>query len=282
MSGGGYLSKFLFLRYINEMSYADVKNSGKPIPKGLQECMPDYRDVHDVPVPNYSDEEHGTWALLIENQKKVLPGRACNEFLQGLDGIRFPEDRIPKLADISDAIEPHTGWRLMRVDGLVPDKEFFHLLAEKIFPSTDFIRGREELGYTPSPDMFHDLLGHVPLLINPRFTAFFEKFGHAGVKAFQLNHPGTKMLPRIYWYTVEFGMIQNPEGLRIYGAGIVSSPNEVLYSLSDQPKKLPFDIDMIAAKPYDIWHMQEELFVIESFDQLEMEFDRWAKNQGLL
>lgn len=264
------------------MSYEDIKNSGRPIPKGLQECIPDYRDIHEVEVPNYTPEEHGTWGLLIENQSNVLPNRACNEFLDGLSEIPFPRHHIPKLADVSDVIQKHTGWILTRVDGLVPDKEFFHLLAEKIFPSTDFIRERNELGYTPAPDMFHDLLGHVPLLVNPRFTAFFEKFGHAGVKAFETNHPGMKMLPRIYWYTVEFGLIQNPEGLRIYGAGIVSSPNEVLYSLSSSPKKYPFDIDAIAAKPYDIWHMQDELFVIESFDQLESEFDRWAKKQGLL
>jgi phenylalanine-4-hydroxylase len=264
------------------MSYADIKSSGKPIPKGLLECIPDYRDVHEVEVPNYTKEQHGTWALLMENQKKVLPERACNEFMDGLSKITFPRDHIPKLADISDVIEKFTGWTLMRVDGLVPDKEFFHLLAEKIFPSTDFIRNRDELGYTPSPDMFHDLLGHVPLLVNPRFTAFFEKFGKAGVRAFELGHEGTKMLPRIYWYTVEFGMIQNPEGLRIYGSGIVSSPNEVLYSLSNKPKKIPFRIEEVAQKPYDIWHMQEELFVIDSFDQLEQEFDRWAKAQGLV
>lgn len=270
------------MRYSFGMSYADIKNSGRPIPKGLRECMPDYRDIHDVPVPQYTDEEHGTWALLVENQSRVLPNRACNEFLDGLRHIPFPKERIPSLVSISDVIEKFTGWKLMRVDGLVPDKEFFHLLAEKIFPSTDFIRDRSELGYTPSPDMFHDLLGHVPLLVNPRFTAFFEKFGKAGVRAFELGHPGTKMLPRIYWYTVEFGLIRNPEGLRIYGSGIVSSPNEVMYSLSDQPKKIPFDIDAVAAKPYDIWHMQEELFVIDSFDQLEAEFDRWAKKQGLV
>lgn len=264
------------------MSYESVKTSGKPIPKGLQECIPDYRDIHDVEVPPYTEEEHGTWELLIANQEKVLPNRACAEFMEGLKEIRFPKNRIPKLADISDTIEKYTGWTLMRVDGLVPDKEFFTLLSERIFPSTDFIRERKELGYTPSPDMFHDLLGHVPLLVNPRFTAFFEKFGHAGVKAFKLGHPGTKMLPRIYWYTVEFGLIQNPEGLRIYGSGIVSSPNEVLFSLSEKTKKIPFDLDVISAKPYDIWRMQEELFVIQSFDQLESEFDRWAKAQGLL
>lgn len=264
------------------MSYSDIKNSGKPIPRGLQECMPDFRDIHEVDVPAYTEVEHGTWGLLIDNQKKVLPNRACREFMEGLDKIHFPHDHIPALAEISDVIEKHSGWTLTRVDGLVPDKEFFHLLAERIFPSTDFIRERSELGYTPAPDMFHDLLGHVPLLVDTRFTAFFEKFGRAGVKAFASGHPATKMLPRIYWYTAEFGLIQNPEGLRIYGSGIVSSPKEVLYSLSDVPVKHKFDIDAIAAKPYDIWHMQEELFVIDSFDQLESEFDRWGKEQGLL
>lgn len=264
------------------MSYDEVKKSGKPIPKGLQECIPDFRDIHDVEVPNYTEEQHGTWKLLIENQEKVLPNRACREFMEGLERIRFPHDRIPKLADISDTIEKYTGWTLMRVDGLVPDKEFFHLLSEKIFPSTDFIREREELGYTPAPDMFHDLLGHVPLLTNPRFTAFFEKFGKAGVRAFQLNHPGTKMLPRIYWYTVEFGLVRNPEGVRIYGSGILSSPDEVLFSLSEKANKHKFDIEAVAQRPYDIWHMQGDIFLIESFDQLESELDRWAKGQGLL
>ncbi|MCO5141806.1 MAG: phenylalanine 4-monooxygenase [Oligoflexia bacterium] len=264
------------------MSYDDVKTSGKPIPKGLQECIPDYRDIHEVDVPNYTDEQHGTWALLMENQSKVLPNRACSEFLEGLNAIEFPRDRIPKLRDISDSIEKHTGWTLMRVDGLVPDKEFFTLLAEKIFPSTDFIRERSEIGYTPSPDMFHDLLGHVPLLINPRFTAFFEKFGKAGVEAFRRGHPGIKMLPRLYWYTVEFGLIKNPEGLRIYGSGIVSSPNEVLYSLSDEPKKIPFTVEEIIQKPYDIWKMQTELFVIDSFEQLEGDFEAWCVKEKLL
>lgn len=263
------------------MSYDDVKTSGRVIPKGLQECIPDYRDVHDVPVPEYSAEEHGTWALLLANQAKILPKRACREFMEGLSKINFPEKAIPSLASISDQIEPYTGWKLMRVDGLVPDKEFFHLLAEKIFPSTDFIRTRDELAYTPAPDMFHDLLGHVPLLIDPRFASFFEKFGKAGVRAFKTGHPGMKMLPRIYWYTVEFGLIENPEGLRIYGSGIVSSPKEALYSLSNEPKKHAFDIDAIAARPYDIWHMQTDLFVIQSFDQLESEFDRWTVAQGL-
>jgi phenylalanine-4-hydroxylase len=243
--------------------------------------LPAELDIHLARVPSYSKEEHHTWSVLLANQEKVLPGRACSEFLAGLERIGFPEDHIPHLADISDCIERYTGWRLTRVDGIVPDKEFFELLAQRIFPSTDFIRKPEEIGYTPAPDMFHDLLGHVPMLTDPRFTVFFERFGKAGVRAFELEHPATVWLPRIYWYTVEFGLINNPEGLRIYGSGILSSPNEVLYSLSGKTEKRRFDIDEVAATDYDIWHMQDTLFVIDSFDALEDSFARWTERQGL-
>lgn len=234
------------------------------------------QDIHDVPVPTYSPIEHQTWATLLGNQQRVLPGRACREFLNGLEVIDFPRDHIPRLADISDRVEACTGWRLVRVDGIVPDAEFFALLASRHFPSTDFIRKPEELGYTPAPDMFHDLMGHVPLLTDRRFCAFFERFGQVGVKAFELDHPAREWLPRIYWYTVEFGLIREGNEHHIYGSGILSSPDEVLFSLSDQTHKCPFDIEVMSAEPYDIWHMQQKLFVIESFDQLEQSFARWA------
>ncbi|AXK39412.1 phenylalanine 4-monooxygenase [Crenobacter cavernae] len=244
-------------------------------------ALPADLDIHNAAVPVYTDAEHHTWSVLYANQEKVLPGRACAEFLEGLRLIDFPHDRIPRLADISDRIEACTGWRLTRVDGIVPDKEFFELLSQRIFPSTDFIRKPEEIGYTPAPDMFHDLLGHVPMLTSPRFTAFFERFGRAGVRAFELGHDATIWLPRIYWYTVEFGLIRGADGLRIYGSGILSSPNEVMYSLSDATDKRAFDIDAVAAMPYDIWHMQDTLFVIDSFDALEADFARWTERQGL-
>jgi phenylalanine-4-hydroxylase len=242
----------------------------------MKMALVDMDDIHRVAVPVYSDVEHRTWATLLANQQRVLPGRACKEFLSGLATIDFPRDHIPRLADVSDRIEAATGWRLVRVDGIVPDDAFFALLAARCFPSTDFIRKPEELGYTPAPDMFHDLLGHVPLLTDVRFCAFFERFGQVGVRAFALDHPAKVWLPRIYWYAVEFGLIREQGEYRIYGSGILSSPDEVLFSLSDQADKQPFDIDTVSAKPYDIWHMQKELFVIDSFDQLEQTFARWA------
>jgi len=238
-------------------------------------------DIHRVAVPDYDAEDHRTWAALLANQRKVLPGRACDEFLAGLDLIAFPEDRIPLLAEISDRLERQSGWRLVRVDGIVPDAEFFSLLAQCRFPSTDFIRRPEELGYTPAPDMFHDLMGHVPLLTDARFCAFFERFGQAGVRAFELNHPAQVLLPRVYWYMVEYGLIRQSGENRIYGAGILSSPNEVLYSLSDQVEKLDFDLSRVSAHPYDIWHMQSQLYVIESFGQLEQVFADWLDALGL-
>jgi phenylalanine-4-hydroxylase len=239
------------------------------------------RDIHQVAVPDYPPAAQQTWATLLARQQRVLPGRACQAFLDGLQLIAFPPESIPRLADISDRIEGVTGWRLVRVDGIVPDHEFFDLLAQRCFPSTDFIRQPEEIGYTPAPDMFHDLLGHAPLLTDARFCAFFERFGRAGVKAFELNHPARIWLPRIYWYTVEFGLIRESGEMRIYGSGILSSPDEVLYSLSDKPRKQPFDIAAICSQTYDIWHMQQQLFVIDSFSLLERQFAQWSAEQGL-
>ena len=238
-------------------------------------------DVHTYPVPQYSTTEHQTWATLIANQKAVLPGRLCQAFLNGIEQVGFPADRIPTLVEISDKVEAVSGWKLTRVAGIVPDDDFFKLLSLRIFPSTDFIRKPEEIGYTPAPDMFHDLMGHVPLLVHPRFANFFEQFGKAGVRAFELDHPAKVWLARLYWYTVEFGLIRENGELRIFGAGIASSPKEVMFSLSDQTRKHAFDIDRVAETAYDIWHMQEDLFVIESFDALEDDFSKWTAKHGL-
>lgn len=236
----------------------------------------DERDIHAVAVPSYSADEHQTWATLLANQQRVLLGRACQAFMDGLAAIDFPVDHIPRLADVSDCIEARTGWRLVRVDGIVPDAPFFQLLATRHFPSTDFIRKPEELGYTPAPDIFHDLLGHAPLLTDARYCAFFERFGQIAVEAFARQHPACAWLPRLYWYTVEYGLILEAGAPRIYGAGILSSPDEVLHSLSAQTQKVPFSIEQVCAEPYDIWHMQQKLFVIDRFDQLEAAFARWA------
>jgi phenylalanine-4-hydroxylase len=249
-------------------------------------CSVFENDIEKVPVPNYTEQEHGTWKLLLARQESLMKNRACDEFIEGLGKINFPKEEIPKLRDISSSIKKHTGWTLIRVDGLVHPKDFFQLLARRVFPSTDFIRKREELDYTPAPDMFHDLFGHTPLLTNPDFTEFFEDFGRIGVTAYKKfpdeNHEIHKMLPRIYWFGVEFGLIDTPKGIRAYGSGSVSSPQELEFCVSDKCKKLPFHIDAVASKDYDIWHLQEEVFVIPSFNDLGQQFRAWAKRNHVL
>jgi len=249
-----------------------------------------YCQVHDVAiesvnVPQYTDEEHGTWKLLLETQNSLIEGRACEEFIEGLRKVSFPSDQIPNLRDVSKRIENCTSWKLLRVDGLVHPRVFFKLLARKIFPSTDFIRKRSELMYTPAPDMFHDLFGHAPLLTNPSFTEFFEDFGKIGIAASlkypDETHPIHEMLPRLYWFTVEFGLISTSQGVRAFGSGSCSSPEELEFCVSPKCKQIPFSVDQVAQKTYDIWHLQEEVFVINSFEQLGKSFREWAARQGL-
>jgi phenylalanine-4-hydroxylase len=230
--------------------------------------------------PKYTDEEHETWSLLYKKQMELLPERACQEFMDGLERLKFTTDRIPALGDVSRSLQKHTNWSLVRVEGLVPEKEFFELLATRRFPSTDFIRKREDLTYTPAPDMFHDLFGHISMITHPDFADFFQAMGKAGAHA---DEEKLKEVQRLYWFTVEFGLIRNSQGRkRVYGSGILSSPGEVVYCLSDKVKVHDFDTAKIIRQEYDIWHMQEELFVIDSFDQLKTEFNAFGYANGLL
>lgn len=249
-------------------------------------CEVDDRPLEAVPTPEYTDEEHGTWALLLERQRKMVPTRACGEYLRGLERMPFGDGtRIPALHDVSASIERHTGWRLHRVDGLVHPKQFFELLADRRFPSTDFIRKREELDYTPSPDMFHDLFGHSPLLTDPEFTEFFYDFGQAGLAAFRKfpeGHPIQEAIARMYWFTVEFGLIDSGNNLRAYGAGSISSPEEISHCLSDNCTRLPFDPSVVAQHDYDIWHLQDVVYVISGFGSLGTLFRDWARDENLL
>ena len=241
--------------------------------------------IESVPVPQYTDEEHGTWGLLLAKQDSLINGRACVEFIEGLNRLAFPKDRIPRLGDVSHTVEKATGWKLIRVEGLVHPKDFFALLSRKLFPSTDFIRKRSELMYTPAPDMFHDLFGHSPLLTNPDFTEFFQTFGRCGVKAYE-TYPATHeihdMLQRIYWFTVEFGLTHTPEGVRAYGSGSTSSPEELEFCVGPKCRQHEFEIDVVSRKTFDIWHLQEEVFVIKSFADLGNEFRKWARSKKIL
>jgi phenylalanine-4-hydroxylase len=210
---------------------------------------------------------------------KLLPGRACNEYLEGTEKLNLAPGKIPYLKELSHVFLNTTGWKVARVPGLIHEQNFFELLRRRVFPSTDYIRGKEELDYTPAPDLFHDIFGHMPLLTNKNFAAFYQKFGEAA-----LNATGEKrtMLETFHWFTVEFGLINNPEGRRIYGAGILSSHQEVQHALSNGVEVIPFDPERIVVQEYDVWHLQPILFAIDSFQQLEEGFKEWTKKLGLI
>ena len=230
--------------------------------------------------PSYSAEEHDVWRTLSAHMAQLLPGRAADEFLTGLAALGLNREKIPSLAAVSRQLSRATGWQIARTPGLLDAHDFFSYLARRIFPCTDYIRGRSELDYTPAPDCFHDIFGHTPMIMHPRFADFYQKIGQA---ALACRDPRLEEgLTRLYWFTVEFGLVQNPGGLRIYGNGIISSSGETLHSLTGQVEKRPFVPEQTARQPYDIWHFQDVLWVVESFDQLEREFVRWAKSHQLL
>ncbi|NNE47274.1 MAG: phenylalanine 4-monooxygenase [Rhodothermales bacterium] len=248
-------------------------------------CVPQHLPPSGVPVgneiryPEYPDLDHETWAILFARQVELLRGRAGDAFMDGIEMLDFQPDRIPYLAELSDRLQKATGWQVARVPGLIHEKDFFHLLSQRVFPSTDYIRGREELDYTPAPDLFHDIFGHMPMLTEPAFADFYHLFGQAALKGQGADRP---RLERLHWFTVEFGLIRQTEGTRVFGAGILSSRNEVLHALSDDVVVHPFDPDRIVEQDYDVWHVQEELFALESFDQLVDGFRSWTNTAGLL
>ena len=216
---------------------------------------------------DYSEDEHAVWRLLFERQQKLLKRRACREYLDGLQTLGVAEHGIPEFARLSDILDRATGWRIVAVPGLVPDDVFFAFLAARRFPSTCFIRRRDQLDYLQEPDVFHDICGHVPMLMNPVFGDYMQAYGEGGLKALRLGHLGH--LARLYWYTVEFGLIATSEGLRIYGSGILSSAGESVYCLEDpRPHRLRFDLRRVMRTEYHIDRYQETYFVIDDFAQL--------------
>ena len=231
----------------------------------MSEARTDYAIKQDWSA--YSEEEHAIWRLLFERQQRLLAGRACREYLDGLEGLGVAAGGIPDFRRLSDILDRATGWRIVAVPGLVPDDVFFAYLAARRFPSTCFIRRRDQLDYLQEPDVFHDIYGHVPMLMNPVFADYMQAYGQGGLKALRLGH--LPRLARLYWYTVEFGLIATQEGLRIYGSGILSSAGESLYCLDDpQPHRLRFDLRRVMRTRYHIDRYQETYFVIDDFGQL--------------
>lgn len=247
--------------------------SAEPVVYGASDRPPrgDYRSARedytcDQDWGCYSDTDHDTWRRLYARQSALLAGLACEAFVAALPALGAT-DRIPRFDEINARLRPATGWQIVGVPGLIPEVPFFTLLAQRRFPVTTWIRRPDEFDYIVEPDVFHDLFGHVPLLFDPVFADYVQRYGEGGLKAHGLG--ACEQLSRLYWYTIEFGLIRQPEGLRAYGAGILSSPGELVHAVrSEQPQRLPLQLERTMRTRYRIDSYQATYFVIDSFQQL--------------
>jgi phenylalanine-4-hydroxylase len=215
----------------------------------------------------YSADDHRVWSTLYKRQSSLLAPRACDAFLKGLGALDLNSGGIPDFEAINPRLESLTGWRVIAVPGLIPDAAFFELLAHRRFPAARFIRDPGVLDYLSEPDIFHDVFGHVPMLSDPVFADYMQAYGEGGLRALGLDH--LHHLARLYWYTVEFGLMQTPAGLRIYGAGIASSAAETVFALEDpSPNRFAFDMLRVMRTRYRIDDFQQSYFVISSLQNL--------------
>ena len=216
---------------------------------------------------NYTPQEHAVWKTLFERQSKLLPGRACDEFVRGMQDLPIGPDQIPNFEQLSETLSQRTGWQIVAVPGLVPDDVFFEHLAHRRFPAGHFIRKPHELDYLEEPDVFHDVFGHVPMLMNPAIADYIQAYGEGGLRAKRLGV--LEKLARVYWYTVEFGLVKQPDGLRVYGAGIASSATETVFSVEDDsPNRVAFDLERVMRTNYRIDDFQETYFVLDNLNDL--------------
>ncbi len=215
----------------------------------------------------YAPDEHRTWVTLYERQAAILTGRACEPFLRGLEVLDLHGQGVPDFERLAEKLRALTGWSVVAVPGLVPDAVFFDHLAHRRFPAGNFIRRPDQLDYLQEPDVFHDVFGHVPMLTDPSFADYMQAYGEGGLRALGLGQ--LKNLARLYWYTVEFGLLRTPAGVRIYGAGIVSSRTESVYALeSPAPRRLDFNLERVMRTPYKIDDVQALYFVAPSLKAL--------------
>ncbi len=216
---------------------------------------------------HYSAEDHAIWRVLIERQQQTLKGHVCQEFLDGLAALGIGPEGVPNFDRMNARLRRLTGWEVVAVPGLIPSRPFFQMLANRQFPAGTFIRGREQIDYLEEPDIFHDVLGHVPLLTNPAYADYMNEYGRIGLDA--VERKGVKFLARLNWYTIEFGLIRKPEGIRIYGAGIASSFGEARYVIEDpSANQLGFSLDRVLRTGYYIDDFQAAYFVIDRFEDL--------------
>ncbi len=231
-------------------------------------AAPDWTIAQDWDA--FSADEHRVWDILFARQQAMLPGRAASAFLRGIDVLKLSQPGIPDYRELNAALIAATGWQVVAVPGLVPDAVFFDHLANRRFPAGNFIRRADQLDYLQEPDVFHDVFGHVPMLADAAFADYMQAYGRGGLRSLEFG--ALHKLARLYWYTVEFGLIAEADGLRIYGAGIVSSYGESLFALEDaSPHRIAFDLLRVMRTEYRIDDYQQNYFVINSLDQLRAE-----------
>jgi len=247
------------------MQYPQAHKHGLAAGPDARPQRPDW--TIDQGWERYTADEHAVWQRLYARQAKLLPGRACDEFLDGMKRLPIGADSIPDFRRLSDVLMKATGWQVVAVPGLVPDEVFFEHLAHRRFPAGQFIRKPQQLDYLEEPDVFHDVFGHVPMLMHPALADYIQAYGVGGLRAQALG-----MLPqlaRVYWYTVEFGLVQQGEGFRIYGSGIASSYSESGFALDDpSPNRIRFDLERVMRTRYRIDDFQETYFVLGHLDEL--------------
>lgn len=221
---------------------------------------------------DWTANENKTWNTLITRQSEIVKTRACPEFLEGLDRIGFSQDRVPQHTEINKRLKDFSGWEVEVVPALIPAKEFFTLLANKKFPAASFIRIPQELDYIQEPDIFHEFYGHVPLLTFSEYANFMEEFGKL---ALSISPKDRRRIFRIFWFTVEFGLLKTPGGVKAYGGGMLSSIHETVYSVeSPQPQRLDFDPLTALRTPYRIDIPQPLYYVLENFTDLYKILDK--------
>lgn len=240
-----------------------MENRKRPGPP--EGAAPDWTISQDW--ANYTTQDHATWDRLFARQCRLLPGRACDAFMRGLDVLHLGRPGIPDFEELSRRLGKATGWQVVAVPGLVPDEIFFDHLAHRRFVSGNFIRRPDQIDYLKEPDVFHDVFGHVPLLADPVFADYMQAYGQGGLRS--LKYGALHRLSRLYWHTVEFGLLWENGELRIYGAGIVSSHGESIFALDDlSPNRIMFDLKRVMRTKYRIDDYQQNYFVLHSFDEL--------------
>jgi phenylalanine-4-hydroxylase len=223
-------------------------------------------EVDKQGLVDYSPGENHVWQILYDRQQKLLPGRACEAFFRGLEILDLTKNTVPQLPNVTENLNQATGWAVSPVAALISEKEFFELLASRHFPAATFIRTHEELNYVKEPDIFHELFGHCPMLTDSTFADFVADYAKM---VLTFPREDWRLLQRVFWFTVEFGLINTPDGLRAYGGGILSSIEETVYSVdSDKPERKPFDIVDVLRTPYRIDMLQPIYYVIDSYQQL--------------